>query len=532
MGDPVEERDVKLVAESEPERLTIDAMLQKYCGEFGPWQLRNFLLSNLSCTLEAFHTMVMIFADRDVEWRCLDRYGCDATAKDVCGLKPGTWEWVGGRGSSTVVEWSLVCGDKYKVGLAQAIFFIGCTLGAGIFGHLSDSSFGRKRSLILVCILNTVFGCLTALSPSYWIYVLLRLLTGVSTAGNALCAFVLSTEPIGPTRRGTAAMSSCYFFSGGIALLSGIAYIFQSWRKLYIVSSIPSLVYLIVVVPFLSESPRWFLVRGKLEETMKTLTTIAHSNNKHIPKGVVLTLDTKNNQTTDNKNNNIIDIMHSPTARTRLIGGVGVNFMNAVVYYGLSLNVVNLKTNLYINVLLNAAAEMPAFAVTTVLLGKMGRRGVGIWTFWFSGVFCLMGSLIKSSSSSSSSEGKWRILRMVCGLLGLSGMAGNYNLLGLYVAELFPTVVRNVALGCASQATQIGAILAPFVVVLGGRWPFFVFGICGILGGMLMFLLPETLNRPFYDTLAGLEDGENNNTNNIVASSSSINVLPLSLNNI
>ena len=266
---------------------------------------------------------------------------------------------------------------------------------------------------------------------------------------------------------------------------------------------------------------------------MKTLTTIANSNKKHIPKGVVLTLDTKSNQTIDNKNNNIIDIMRSPTARTRLIVGVGVNFMNAVVYYGLSLNVVNLKTNLYINVLLNAVVEMPAFAVTTVLLGKMGRRGVGIWTLWFSGVFCLMGSLIENGSSSSNSEGKWGILKMVCGLLGLSGMAGNYNLLGLYVAELFPTVVRNVALGCASQATQMGAILAPFVVVLGGRWPFLVFAICGILGGMLMFLLPETLNRPFYDTLAGLEDGENNNTNNIVASSSSsINVMPISVNNI
>lgn len=193
-----------------------------------------------------------------------------------------------------------------------------------------------------------------------------------------------------------------------------------------------------------------------------------------------------------------------------------MNFMNAVVYYGLSLNVVNLKTNLYLNVLLNAVVEMPAFAVTTALLGKMGRRGVGISTLWFSGVFCLMGSLMKSSSSSN--EGKWRVLKMVCGLLGLSGMAGNYNLLGLYVAELFPTVVRNVALGCASQATQMGAILAPFVVVLGGRWPFLVFGVCGIVGGLLMFLLPETLNRPFYDTLAGLEDGENNT--NVIASSS------------
>lgn len=130
MDDDLDELELKPVMEATTERLTVDAMLQKYCGEFGPWQLRNFLLSNLSCTLEAFHTMVMIFADRDVEWRCLDRSGCNAGAKDVCGLKPGSWEWVGGHGSSTMVEWGLVCGDKYKIGLAQAIFFLGCTLGS------------------------------------------------------------------------------------------------------------------------------------------------------------------------------------------------------------------------------------------------------------------------------------------------------------------------------------------------------------------------------------------------------------------
>ncbi|XP_020968654.1 uncharacterized protein LOC107623561 isoform X2 [Arachis ipaensis] len=39
--------------------------------------------------------------------------------------------------------------------------------GAGIFGHLSDSFLGRKCSLMVVCALNVIFGCLTAFSPNY-----------------------------------------------------------------------------------------------------------------------------------------------------------------------------------------------------------------------------------------------------------------------------------------------------------------------------------------------------------------------------
>lgn len=106
------------------------------------------------------------------------------------------------------------------------------------------------------------------------------------------------------------------------------------------------------------------------------------------------------------------------------------------------------------------------------------------------------------------SDGRWKVVRMGCGVMGIFGMAGTYNLLFIYTMELFPTVVRNAALGCATQAAQMGAILAPFVVVMGGGVPFAVFGVCGIVGGALTFYLPETLHRPLYDTMAGMEDGE------------------------
>uniref|UniRef100_A0A5B6YRA3 Organic cation/carnitine transporter 4-like n=1 Tax=Davidia involucrata TaxID=16924 RepID=A0A5B6YRA3_DAVIN len=116
---------------SEPEKLCIDAMLQKYCGEFGFWQLKHFVLTSLAWALEAFHTMVMIFADREPGWRCVDGgpgSGCTSSSLSVCGLEPGSWEWIGGPTSSTVAEWGLICGDKYKVGLVQALFFGGCMI--------------------------------------------------------------------------------------------------------------------------------------------------------------------------------------------------------------------------------------------------------------------------------------------------------------------------------------------------------------------------------------------------------------------
>lgn len=502
--------------ESGPEKLCIDDMLQKYCGEFGSWQLRHFVLTCLAWALEAFHTMVMIFADREPAWRCIKGSGsrCDEKASNVCELEPGSWAWNGGSGSSTVAQWGLVCAEKYKVGLVQAVFFGGCMIGAGVFGHLSDSKLGRKGSLTTVCILNAFFGCLTSLAPDYFTYLLLRFLTGFGTGGVGLCSFVLATEPVGPTKRGAAGMSTFYFFSTGIALLSGIAYIFPSWRALYIASSIPSILFLILVIPFISESPRWYLVRGKMNEAMKIMHTIAKSNGHHLPDGVILALDDEaNDVSNDNQSckeamvekepisGSLVDVVRSPVTRIRLFLTVGINFTCSVVYYGLSLNVVNLETNLYISVLLNALAEMPAFTITALLLDKLGRKPLAIGTQWFSAIFCFMGIMMGN-------VGIWKVIRMFCGILGIFGMAGTYNLLFIYTAELFPTVVRNAALGCATQATQMGAILAPFVVVVGGVLPFLVFGVCGLFGGMLAYYLPETLNKPLYDTLTGMEDGE------------------------
>ncbi|XP_010267833.1 PREDICTED: organic cation/carnitine transporter 4 [Nelumbo nucifera] len=503
------------------EKMGVDDMLQKYCGEFGRWQLRHFVLTSLAWALEAFHTMVMIFADWEPAWHCtgtLPDPGC-SSAQNVCGLKPGSWEWIGGSRSSTVSEWGLICGKKYMVGLAQSTFFAGCMVGAGIFGHLSDSFLGRKGSLMVVCIMNAVFGCLTALSPAYWVYVVLRFLTGFSTGGVGLCAFVLATEPIGPTKRGFAGMSTFYFFSSGIALLSGIAYIFQSWRALYVASSVPSILYLVAVIPFISESPRWYLVRGKVDHAMKIMSSIAESNGKQLPDGVRLALDDElmnagANVSNDTQKNckqavtvkeavatgSLLDVIRSPLTRVRLFLTIAINFVCSVVYYGLSLNVVNLKTNLYLSVLLNAVAEMPAFLITAILLDRFGRKPLAIGTMLFSGVFCWAGGVVRN-------YGVGKVVRMVCGILGIFGMAGTYNLLFIYTAELFPTVVRNAALGCATQAAQMGAILAPLVVVLGGGLPFAVFGACGTLGALLAFYLPETLNQPLYDTLAGMEDG-------------------------
>ena len=176
-------------------------------------------------------------------------------------------------------------------------------------------------------------------------------------------------------------------------------------------SSIPSFLYtILVLLPFLFESNN---------------ESSCHHHNS-------------NNECLGKKKKNCtswihLDIVRCPTTRVRLLITMMLNFLCDFVYQGLSLNVVNLKNNLYLNVLLNAVGEMPTFVITAVLLGKFGRKPLTVATMWFSGFFCLMGSLMKNF-------GVWKILRMVCGVLAVSGMAGTYNL--LYIYGMFGMGVR------------------------------------------------------------------------------------------
>ncbi|CAA2990415.1 organic cation carnitine transporter 4-like [Olea europaea subsp. europaea] len=81
------------------EKICIDDMLQRHCGEFGYWQLRHFVLTSLVWALEAFHTMAMIFVDREPTWQC-SAAGCSSESKSVCSLIPV-------RGNGLVVQEAL-----------------------------------------------------------------------------------------------------------------------------------------------------------------------------------------------------------------------------------------------------------------------------------------------------------------------------------------------------------------------------------------------------------------------------------------
>ena len=52
-------------------------------------------------------------------------------------------------------------------------------------------------------------------------------------------------------------------------------------------------------------------------------------------------------------------------------------------------------------------------------------------------------------------------------MLGKFGITSAFAMLYVFTAELYPTLVRNMAVGVASMASRVGSIIAPYFVYLG-----------------------------------------------------------------
>ena len=87
-------------------------------------------------------------------------------------------------------------------------------------------------------------------------------------------------------------------------------------------------------------------------------------------------------------------------------------------------------------------------------------------------------------------------------IVGKFGASASFAIVYLYTAELYPTIIRNSAVGTASMVARIGGIAAPLLAGLHGTAPLIIMGGSSLLGGILAIFLPETLGAKLPETVA------------------------------
>ncbi|MGH0144384.1 UNVERIFIED_CONTAM: hypothetical protein FKN15_051875 [Acipenser sinensis] len=143
----------------------------------------------------------------------------------------------------------------------------------------------------------------------------------------------------------------------------------------------------------------------------------------------------------------------------------------------------------------NGAVELPSYIVGCFAMDKLGRRNTLAPSLILSGTACALIIVVPQNIA---------ILAIILSMTGKFAIAIAFGLIYLYTCELYPTIIRSLAVGSGSMLCRVGSVVAPLCVYLASVWTFLpqvIVGILALLIGMLTLLLPETLGKPLTSTL-------------------------------
>lgn len=402
--------------------------------------------------------------------------------------------------SSRTIDWNLVCDRKWMGAIAQTIYMFGVFTGAVTLGGMADK-YGRKTIFCWSALLQLILGVCVAFVPTYIPFLVVRFIYGIfGSAGSYITGFVLTMELVGPSKRTSCGIAFQAAFAVGIMLVAGWGALIKDRMILQIVYGLHGLL-LVAHWWVMDESPRWLWMQGKTAEAIDIVAKGVDMNKRGIKldkeyflgKGKVETQSTEIVQSAG-----ILDLFRTPNLRLKTLNVCLCWFANSLVYYGLSLSAGKMYGNPFLILFIMGLVEFPSYITIIVLLDKLGRRSITSFLMIIGGICCIIASYIAAGSSTATG----------ITFAGKLCIAGSFAVIYNYSAELFPTVIRNSAMGLGSMSARLSGALTPLITLLDSfdpKIPAVIFGVVSLVSGFWVLFLPETMNQPMPQSIA---DGE------------------------
>jgi len=167
--------------------------------------------------------------------------------------------------------------DSIQEGWAYSSLLFGCILGAAVAGRMTDS-WGRKSILLAVAVIFALTSVWSAMAMNLTSLVLARIAGGIAVGATSTVAPMYISE-ISPAKyRGSLVSMYQLFIVTGILISYLINYMLydigtDNWRWMFASGAIPSTLFLVMLF-FVSETPRFLFLKGKKLEAKKVLEKI------------------------------------------------------------------------------------------------------------------------------------------------------------------------------------------------------------------------------------------------------------------
>ncbi len=373
-----------------------------------------------------------------------------------------------------------------------ALNMLGMCIGAVIGGWTADI-IGRKKSLLLYGFIFSISSLANAIFTNYMAFAFFRTLTGVGTIALVTIAMAYISEMMPSESRGKYQALAIAGGTVGIPLMAILARIVvplspDGWRFIFILGGV-GIVVCLLGIPWIKESPRWLVSKGRIEEAEKVLAEILPEAKLPANAGVA----------DKPKNSGIIEackVMLSGAYIKRTVGllfvvtGVTLgNFYLANLYQAVHTTMgFSLNDALTINMVSALVVPIGNLIVSRVT-DKGGRKTpIIIWFIVIGGLFIIQG-LFNSVLPIA-------ICMVLKGLL----MSAAMTLAWTYTAESYPTQVRTSAGGIA---LGLGRLISAWAMVSASPI-FLTYGYFGAnLVNGLFFIVPALIFLVLGEKTAG-----------------------------
>ncbi|XP_022286350.2 organic cation transporter protein-like [Crassostrea virginica] len=404
-------------------------------------------------------------------------------------------EWVYDR--SIVLETfttkeNLVCDDSTWTSHIKLIFYIGVLVGDIGFGLIADL-IGRRKTLMAAVLLWNVSGFALCWAPEYISFIILEFIVAAAQHGAFMVCNVMALELVGPNKRVLAGTLIHAFFTLGLLYQSGAAYFLKHWQWIDLAIAAP-LVFYIAYFWLVPESPRWLMSKGRYDEAEEIIQKAGRVNKVELPEKMI-NPSLLEREETQMKLYHLFSTKEMFTRTTILLyNWIAV----ALMYFGVTMHAGNIGGNFYLNFFLNGIVEFPALLFVILTMDRIGRKRLQCLCMVFGGVatICTIFSILFGGDDFA-----W--LTTTLSLFGKVGSAASFSVIYVMTLELYPTVLRNAALGGGSCIGRVGSMLAPYVASSGSMidgafstaLPLVIFGVVSTSAGLLVLLVPESQHR-------------------------------------